>query len=232
VGPPRASRTAGSQNGNKSVPKSASQSGFLNSQVRQQRAAVQLEPQPVFALPSTQAALHVPFQTPQTPSFMPMQLPGDQLHAQYPFVCTGQTDQGKPQFLLQPPQMPFFTLMPVDAYYSFGSTGQSGSVTAQIQYQQPTAQLNQAGSYQPHPMQLQMEPHFSCRIPAALQLASLPGFGNPLDAQRAYDWPNVGAQPTVIDPPAGLQGAQNMNGYLPTGGNLGDLSNVEEAYDG
>jgi hypothetical protein len=61
-----------------------------------------------------------------------------------------------------------------------------------------------------------MEPPFSYQMPAAFPLASLPGFGNPLDAQHAQDWPNVGAQPTVIDPSAGRQGAQNMNGYLPT----------------
>jgi hypothetical protein len=88
-------------------------------------------------------------------------------------------------------------------HYTFGSTGQSGPVTAQIQ---PAAQLNQAGSYQPHLMQLQMEQQFSDQMPAALPLASLLGFGNPLDAQRARDWPNFGAQPRVIDPSAGLQG--------------------------
>jgi hypothetical protein len=42
-------------------------------------------------------------------------------------------------------------------------------------------------------------------MPAAFPLASLPGFGNPLDAQLPHDWPNVGAQPTVIDPSAGRQ---------------------------
>jgi hypothetical protein len=49
-------------------------------------------------------------------------------------------------------------------------------------------------------MQLQMEPQFSYQMSAALSSTSLPGFGNRLGAQRAYDCPNVGAQPTVIDP--------------------------------
>jgi hypothetical protein len=76
--------------------------------------------------------------------------------------------------------------------------------TAQIQYQWPPVQLSQASLCQLHPMQLQMEPQFSYQMSAALPSVCLPSFGNQLDARRAHDWPNVGAQPTVIDSSAGL----------------------------
>jgi hypothetical protein len=206
----------GSQNENESMPRSASQ---ITPQVRHRRAAVQREPQHVFSPPPMQAAPLVPFQTPQMPSSTPIQLPGNQLHAQYPIIAPGQTDQCNPQFLLQQPQMSLVTPMtgignPLDAQYTFGSMSQPGHGTAQIQYQQPPAELNQAGSFQPHLMHMQMQPQFSYQMPAALPSTSPPGFGNQLDAQRAHDLQNIGAQLTVIDPSAGLQGAQNINGYL------------------
>ncbi|KAK4983984.1 hypothetical protein LTR50_006894 [Elasticomyces elasticus] len=215
-----------SRNGNEPIPGSSGQNGFFTPQVRQQQATMQCEPQHIARPHLMQGLSHVQNQTPQIPSLMPIQHLGNPSNATYPYVTSGQIDQGNPQLIHQWHQTPSFTPPSGqeslgNAQYVPGYPGQTGSGIPQLQYQQPQAGLYRGDPYQQHYMQV--HPGFPYHVPAPLPPTSVFGFRDDLDAQHTYRLINNGTESAFTNPSAGLPGAQPFDSYMPTGGYQGSL---------
>jgi hypothetical protein len=164
--------TDGSQS--KTEPSPASQNGVPTVHTQQQQSTMQRGPQAVFLPQQSQTAPGVPHSTPQTPFFIPTQNTDVPLTAQYPFGFGGQTEYGLPHILYQPPQVSTFTpSLGQSLYVQYGlSSPQPDPEIRQFQYQLPSVDFPQGGSYQPHQMQIQ--PQLSYHMPTPLPPASIP----------------------------------------------------------